>query len=106
MVLIIILVGFAGFGLGRLSIIGEKSQIIIEQSSSSFEKSTISTSEPKNLAGGANSNIGGIVASKNGTKYYLPGCSGVGRILDQNKIYFNSEKEALDAGYTRAAGCK
>ena len=49
---------------------------------------------------------GSIVASKNGTKYYFLHCSGVGRIKDENKIYFNSESDAIKEGYEKANGCK
>jgi hypothetical protein len=107
MILIIILVGLAGFGLGKLSNAGEGKAVIIQTGS---KENTVPDSfkEPQNTASAINAvsgNLGEIVASKNGTKYYLPGCNGVGRILDQNKVYFASEKEALDAGYTKASGC-
>ena len=47
-----------------------------------------------------------IIASKNGTKYYLPWCSGVDRITDANKIYFDSEESAKAQGYSPASNCK
>jgi hypothetical protein len=111
MILIIILVGLAGFGLGRLSTAGEGRAVIIQtsnvqnQNQSSIPETQDST---KNTASAIESFAGNsnIVASKNGTKYYLPGCSGAGRIQDQNKVYFASEKEAIDAGYTKASGCQ
>ncbi len=49
---------------------------------------------------------GQVVASKNGTKYYLPGCSGVDRISDANKVWFVSAVAAESAGYTLSATCK
>lgn len=114
MILIIILVGLAGFGLGKLSNAGEGKAVIIQVGGTQNLESD-SIDKPQNTASAIeavtenintnNFNISNIVASKNGTKYYLPGCSGVGRILDQNKVYFASEKEALDAGYTKASGC-
>ena len=48
----------------------------------------------------------GVVASKNGTKYYLPSCSGANRISVANKISFPSPAAATAAGYTPAANCK
>ncbi len=48
----------------------------------------------------------GIFASKNGTKYYLPGCTGADRISDANKVWFVSALAARSAGYAPAAGCK
>lgn len=47
-----------------------------------------------------------IVASKNGTKYHYPWCSGAKQISDKNKITFNSIEEARKAGYTPASNCK
>ena len=46
-----------------------------------------------------------IVASKKGSKYHLEDCSGAKRIKEENKIWFNSEKEARKAGYEPAANC-
>ena len=53
----------------------------------------------------ATSAQGRYVASKNGTKYYLPSCSGVGKISEANKIWFVSEAAARVAGYTPAVNC-
>lgn len=49
---------------------------------------------------------GQVVASKNGTKYHLPECSGAKQISDKNKITFNSIEEARAAGYSPASNCK
>jgi hypothetical protein len=49
---------------------------------------------------------GNIVASKNGTKYYLPSCAGADKISEANKIWFVSAELAAAAGYTPAANCK
>ncbi|MHB8860285.1 MAG: hypothetical protein ACYC48_00930 [Minisyncoccota bacterium] len=51
------------------------------------------------------SSTGQFVASKNGTKYYLPTCSGAGRISDANKVWFVSAADASKAGYEPAANC-
>jgi hypothetical protein len=45
------------------------------------------------------------VASKNGTKYYLPECSGVKRIKEENKVWFASKEIAEAEGYGPAANC-
>lgn len=47
----------------------------------------------------------GFVASKNGTKYYLPSCGGAGRIKEENKVWFASKADAEASGYTPAANC-
>ncbi|MCX6787321.1 MAG: hypothetical protein NTY93_02225 [Candidatus Kaiserbacteria bacterium] len=52
------------------------------------------------------SSTGKFVASKNGTKYYLPSCTGVDKISDANKIWFVSVESATAAGYTPATNCK
>lgn len=48
---------------------------------------------------------GQVVASKNGTKYYLPSCAGASRIADANKVWFVSASAATEAGYAPAANC-
>ena len=48
----------------------------------------------------------GYVASKSGTKYHLPWCSGARRIKEENKVWFATKEEAEAAGYTPAANCK
>jgi len=49
---------------------------------------------------------GTLVASKNGTVYHFPWCSGAQRINEENKIWFTSQEEAQAAGYRPAANCK
>lgn len=48
---------------------------------------------------------GQVVASRNGTRYYYPSCSGVSRIASANIVAFASASAAEAAGYTLAAGC-
>jgi methylphosphotriester-DNA--protein-cysteine methyltransferase len=48
---------------------------------------------------------GSYVASKNGTKYHYPWCSGAKRIKDENKVWFDTVEQARAAGYTPAANC-
>jgi hypothetical protein len=48
---------------------------------------------------------GAVVASKSGTKYYLPSCTGVDRISGDNKVWFRSATDAAAAGYSPAANC-
>jgi len=98
-VLIIIFVGFGGFGLGRLSKIKEgKIPITISQiealSQTRGEGSFISTLNNQ------------FVASVNGAKYHLPWCSGAKRIKEDNKIWFRTVEEAQAAGYSPASNCK
>ena len=112
-VIIITLVAFASFGMGRLSITPqEKTPIAFsEKLPVSFEKIQSSHS-PQELTSAVSASLnnslrsGSIVVSKNGTKYHFPWCSGAKRIKEENKIWFNNEQEAREAGYTPAANCK
>ena len=49
---------------------------------------------------------GGYVASKSGTRYYLPWCSGVSRIKEENKVWFQTKEEAEARGLTPAKNCE
>jgi hypothetical protein len=46
-----------------------------------------------------------VVASRGGTKYYLPWCAGADRITDANKVWFASPEAAAASGYEPAANC-
>lgn len=103
--LTIILVAFLSFGLGRLSKIEEsKVPITIESAGASVLNTQNIGNNPQ--LGSEASKLGVIVASKNGTKYHFPWCSGALRIKDENKIWFESEDEAKSAGYGPASNCK
>lgn len=43
---------------------------------------------------------GAFVASKNSKIYHLPDCKYVKRIKEENKIYFKSEEEAREKGFS------
>ena len=107
---IIILVGFSSFGLGRLSAIEDSRQPIrIEYPEGSPEAVSVSPAvkNSSQFASVVSSQSSGtVVASKNGTKYHLPWCSGAQRISEANKITFSSKAEAEKAGYTPASNCK
>ncbi len=116
-VLAIILVALISFGLGRLSKIREnKTPITIENASESTpQEPAIGDKAAGGSSGGANyggstsivgSNEKLYVASKNGTKYHFPWCSGAQTIKEENKIWFSTKEEAEKAGYTPAANCK
>lgn len=133
-VVLILLVGLASFGLGRLSKLEEaRVPIRIEQQSAStvssfppdpfqrgstesargrgFEEDTagVSSANGQELAAdnsSAPAQGGQIVASRNGNKYHFPWCSGAQKIAEANKIWFSSIEEAREAGYTPASNCK
>jgi len=99
-VLIIILVALASFGLGRLSKIEENREPIRIENTTTVLNSQENTLQVKQPQSGL------LVASKSGKKYHYPWCSGAKRISEKNKIYFNSAEEAEKAGYEPAANCK
>lgn len=110
--LIIILVAFGSFGLGRLSKIeGSKVPIRIENApevtAETFAtETTLSKSNTERPPTGNEANDKALFGSKNGTKYYYSWCSGAGRIIEVNRVYFASITDAQAQGYTPASNCK
>lgn len=104
--LVIIFVGLGGFGLGRLSMtidVDDSGITLLNMQTSSMRATASAISNPDIplvTQGGQ------LVASKNGTKYHFPWCSGAKRTKEENKIWFNSIEEARKAGYEPAANCK
>ncbi|HYD93577.1 MAG TPA: hypothetical protein VEB18_03970 [Candidatus Paceibacterota bacterium] len=109
MALVLVFSCSASFGLGYLaSQEGGVGQVYIEQLPLEHSLPAASASavevapdpEPAMNAGGQ------YVASKNGTRYYLPWCGGVKNIKEENKVWFSTKADAEAAGYTPAANCK
>ena len=126
-VFIIILVGFAGFGLGKLSASEKKranvsispaTVISFDDGTTDFvavdyisdvqtETSFVATIPASARAMVASETAQGLlVASKSGKKYHFPWCAGASQIAEKNKIWFASYAEARQAGYTPASNCK
>ncbi len=113
-VLIIVLIATLAYGIGKLRTLksGQNSvKIVYPETAPINSTSETSTSSVRagQVRGASTTNIPTsteVVASKSGTKYHFPWCSGAKRILPENKITFRSPKEARDAGYTPAANCK
>ncbi len=103
-VLLIILVGLSSFGLGRLSALSSREvPVSIYQAPSSL------AAEDRTKTSGVSlreRSVAAVVASKNGTKYHFPHCSGASRISEANRIEFPSSQEAEAAGYSLAANCQ
>lgn len=96
--MIIILVATFSFGLGRLSKIEDsKIPLVVEQE---VKAQPVVVSEVKGA-----SVTNRYVASKNGTKYYFPWCSGAKRISPQNLVSFATKEEAKARGLEPAANC-
>lgn len=109
--LVVVLVGIGAFGLGRISKIeGSKAPIRIENEPMA-PADTFAPSAPKDTTQEA-SVVGAVgqqdtfVASKSGTKYYFPWCSGAQRIAPANLIHFATQEAAKAAGYSPSSTCK
>lgn len=112
--IIIILVGTASFGLGKISSF-EKSKIPISVlKTKEYMYSTVLSADQVNLGDTYNTNLGlkpevpvsgVVVASKSGTKYYYPWCTGVSKIREENKVWFNTIEEARSAGLSPTSNC-
>ena len=107
----IALVAFTAFGLGRATApLGEKGELRVQELplEASVRAPEIAGDGDIEEGGGVlplSGTAGAFVASKNGTRYYLPECSGVNRIKEENRIWFANEEEALAEGYTPAKNC-
>ncbi len=102
--LVVVLVGAASFGLGRLSVLRERQPGVVVHSPGSLTNLASPAAAPVRFVppAGAAKNF---VASKNGTKYYAVGCGGASRIKPENQAWFATEADAKVAGYTPAANC-
>ena len=95
-ILLIILVGTASFGLGKLSA-HEKQKTPI-----TITKGLDTAPQAQKVSAVQAQGI--VFASKTGTKYYYPSCSS--SVKEENKVWFNSIEEATAVGLTLASGCK
>ncbi|MDO8561749.1 MAG: Ada metal-binding domain-containing protein [bacterium] len=94
LIAIVFLIGFASFGLGRLSVLESV-------------RAPVSITNAPTIAEPRGMNIGGlIVASRTGSAYHFPWCASAAKIIPQNQIWFASEEKARAAGYSPAKNCK
>jgi len=107
---VIFYASLASFGLGRLSALWPEKQPlrIIEKT----ESVPYATSSPQSSrSSGASvaaplSQKGKYVVSKSGKYYHYPWCPGALRIKEENKIWFETRKEAEALGYKPAGNCE
>ncbi len=112
--LVIILIAFLSFGIGRLSVAGNREPIRVEYDSSTrLPDGQVSnqTSNPKvqtanviNVIPAGDSSTT-VVGSSKGTKYHYSHCAGAKQIKEENKLVFASSAAAEASGYTLAANC-
>lgn len=101
-ILVIFLVSFASFGLGRLSAVygnGSRDHLEIVYPEAQ-EAAALGAAALKNRETGA------YVASVSGSKYHRLDCPGASAIKEENKLYFSTKEAAEAAGYAPAANCK
>ena len=92
-VLLLLLTSIISFGLGRLSATEDVTMPV-----------TLLQAPPTDIAP---MYLGGeVVASRRGTKYHYPWCSGATSMSETNKIWFKTIEDARKAGYTPASNCK
>lgn len=112
--LCVLLAGILGFGLGRVSKLTDaRVPVVIENQVFGGANGTLST-QAAALSGAAVPDsaaappptMGGVVGSRQGTKYHYPWCSGVARIKEGNRVWFDSIEAARAAGYAPATNCK
>ncbi len=105
-ILIMTLLGVMSFGLGRLSSTNTNQASVLLCESEYVPNTIMQTSSTHTSSEKINNISGQYVASKNGTIYHLPWCSGAKRIKEENKVWFTEKSEAEKAGYRPATNCK
>ena len=94
LVAIVFLVALASFGLGRLSALeDDRPPVAVTEAPAAMK--------PQAMAMG-----GLLVASRTGSTYYYPWCSGASKIALANQVWFASEAAEQKAGYAPAKNCK
>lgn len=107
---IVILVGTGAYALGKLSEKGKSCVEIYGTKTSVTKNDTQAKTSPKDLQTASVTRTSKkidtrIVASKTGTQYYYTWCAGANRIKEENRVYFDSAKEAEVRGLTLAKNC-
>ncbi len=111
-VLLILFVGGASFGLGRLSQTNteERPMVRIENAFTEpvYDEAAGETTQEAGVVEQPIESVktGSFVGSKNSDKYHFPWCPGAQRIKEENKVWFADREAAEAAGYTPAANCK
>lgn len=99
---IILTVGISSFGLGYLAAKEAYApSVYIREGDSTMTAASYAEKQQRDGV----STEGRVVGSIHSDRYHLEWCSGAQRIAEENKIYFDSEKEAQAAGYQPAGNC-
>ncbi|MBI4087967.1 hypothetical protein HY418_01120 [Candidatus Kaiserbacteria bacterium] len=94
LVAIVLLLGVASFGLGRFSALEDVRPVV------DIGQAPIETRPAGRYMGGL------YVASRTGSVYYYPWCSGAASIAPGKQLWFTSAAAAQKAGYTPSKSCK
>lgn len=100
--ILVVIVGVAGFGLGKLSEEPQSVETVAIEGAYIAPELTFGGGDAQVL----NAETGQYVGSRNGTKYHFPWCSGAQRMKESNKVWFATKEDAEAAGYSPAANCK
>ncbi len=113
LVLVLILVGFATFQLGRLSKENGSTGVKIEYNGVSESANVLSALgsakllvKPTPKDSTPVKTINNFFASKKGKKYYPVNCSAGKTIKQENRVYFDTRELAEKAGYTLSSSCR
>ena len=111
LILVIILTALLSFGLGKLSVVGEKQGITVEYDPTLTEaQAPVGNREQSasalNSLPASEPNQTEVITSKNGSKYHYSHCPGAKQITEKNKLIFASPAAAEASGYTLAANCQ
>lgn len=116
LVLAVVLLGVVSFGLGRLSNEPENAQPVVlrvpvtasAQASAPISFGKDAQRKDATIPTSIQATPGDkqYVASKNGSVYHLPWCSGAARIKEENKVWYATKEAAEAAGLRPAANCK
>jgi hypothetical protein len=113
----VVLLGVLSFGLGRLSAVDvERGGVAlcnapVEQTATALSvlpvtETGVTLDSSADMEQPAMTDKGTYVASKSGSAYHFPWCSGAQRIKEENKVWFGTKEEAERAGYRPASNCK
>ncbi|MFA5841163.1 MAG: hypothetical protein WC847_02745 [Candidatus Paceibacterota bacterium] len=105
-VIIVILVGLGSFELGRLSK-GTNSEglKVIYPAVGDKQAANVIEAVPNKEIPASNNSGKTFFASSRGTKYYTTSCSAGKTIKQENRVYFTTGEEAVQAGYVLSSAC-
>jgi len=102
--LLVLFVGVASFGLGRVSV--PQNMLHTEVKTDTVVQEMVVENVNTEAAVSASLEEGQYVASKNGARYHLPWCGSAKNIKEENKVWFDTKEAAEAAGYTPAQNCE